>query len=394
MMTPEPVTAHAAFAPVDGARSCWRLELPLPVDPGSDDAGTLRFGIVHSRRAGESPRYAELTMSAHDASCCTRFAACPRDAVGVHELDATGAPFTTSSSGAVLHAATTVRAATRCRCGCGSTCSPPSAAAAPPAPPFASIISAGASERDAAAAPRRGRRRRARACAPRLGRRARLLDTRRLRAPDREPRGARTATARCYGCRRARGLVRPAVWTEEAVAALRARPPPQAAGRTGDDPFAPYCVSCVNTALAAAIGADTPTTNAATRAYCGSGSAASASAAPSARRSSSTSCAATASSACSRCSRPSLTTAATTCAAAAASCTSMSRYCSESRRAVGARTARRRAPRPLRRHARRLDPRASTRRPRAAPPPPPRRASTSARWAQTQRRRHRRPSIV
>ena len=39
MMTPEPVTAHAAFAPVDGARSCWRLELPLPVDPGSDDAG-------------------------------------------------------------------------------------------------------------------------------------------------------------------------------------------------------------------------------------------------------------------------------------------------------------------------------------------------------------------
>ena len=45
MMTPEPITAHAAFAPVDGARSCWRLELPLPVDPGSDDAGTLRFGI-------------------------------------------------------------------------------------------------------------------------------------------------------------------------------------------------------------------------------------------------------------------------------------------------------------------------------------------------------------
>ena len=88
MMTPEPVTAHAAFAPVDGARSCWRLELPLPIDPGSDDAGTLRFGILHSRRAGDSPRYAELTMSAHDASCCTLFAACPRDAVGVHELDA------------------------------------------------------------------------------------------------------------------------------------------------------------------------------------------------------------------------------------------------------------------------------------------------------------------
>ena len=106
MMTPEPVTAHAAFAPVDGARSCWRLELPLPIDPGSDDAGTLRFGILHSRRAGESPRYAELTMSAHDASCCTLFAACPRDAVGVHELDAYWRTVHDELLlGAVLHAA-------------------------------------------------------------------------------------------------------------------------------------------------------------------------------------------------------------------------------------------------------------------------------------------------
>ena len=232
---------------------------------------------------------------------------------------------------------------------------------------------------------RRDRRRRARACAPRLGRRARLLDTRRLRPP-----GSRAAP-RAHGDRAVLRLppsawaeFGPAVWTEEAVAALRARLHHlEAAGRTGDDPFAPYCVSCVNTALAAAIGADTPTTNAATRAYCGKWLAASASAAPSARS--------TAAPAVQLPLRPR--------APAARGVRRQRRqrraqrrrprahrrrhYCSVSRRAKRcadcSTPSSAAAPPPP--STSRL-PRASTRRPRAVPPPPPRRrASTSARWA-------------
>ena len=278
MMTPEPVTAHAAFTPVDGARSCWRLELPLPIDPGSDDAGTLRFGILHSRRANESPRYAELTMSAHDALCCTLFAACPRDAVGVHELDAYWRTVHDELLlGAVLHAADdgARRDALPARLWLYVQLllflQPPRAAGATVRlDHFTPGWRLGA--KDAAAALEGAIAAAARAPALResaeerafwtLGVSGHLIASRAARAHgDRAVLRLPPSAWKEFG---------PAVWTEEAVAALRARLHHlEAAGRTGDDPFAPYCVSCVNTALAAAIGADTPTTNAATRAYCG-----------------------------------------------------------------------------------------------------------------------------